>query len=135
VTRSASDETLVRFGIQFYKQDIDEIDPRGAFPEEMVPRKRHPLPGFALHRAIRYAPRQCGYQARRRTLRDAIVSSGHGVDDPGLVRPYTTDVQSSHFGSGDFAAFAFYTARFGTEALPPEIVNALKNPTIAMRIG
>jgi hypothetical protein len=40
------------------------------------------------------------------------------------------------FKSGDFAAFAFYTARFGTEGLPPSIVNALKDdPATSTRTG
>jgi hypothetical protein len=54
---------------------------------------------------------------------------------PSLIKPYTTDTQSAHFGSSDFAALAFYAARFGTGGLPPAIVNALKQPTESTRIG
>jgi hypothetical protein len=57
------------------------------------------------------------------------------VDDPGLVKPYTSDAQSKNFGSGDFAEFAFYAARFGTEGLPPSIVAALRHPVETSRIG
>jgi len=140
---TVSDDKLFHFGIQTYKQAIDEIDPRGAFPKEMA---RHEnaihYQGFALEPLVliaEFATRQgielYGYQAHGRTLRDAIVFFGRAVDDPSLIKPYTTDVQSTNFGSDDFAAFAFYTARFDTGGLPPAIVNALKNPTTATRIG
>jgi len=75
------------------------------------------------------------YQARGRTLRDAIVFFGRAVDDPSLVEPYTSDAQNRGFKSGDFAAIAFYTARFGTEGLPPSIVNALKELAASTRTG
>ena len=140
---TAADDKLFRFGIQTYKEAIGEIDPSGTFPKEMA---RHEnathYQGFALQPLVliaQFATRQgvdlYGYQAHGRTLRDAIVFFGRAVDDPSLIKPYTTDVQSSSFGSGDFAAFAFYTARFGSEGLPPAIVNTLKNPTSARRIG
>jgi hypothetical protein len=51
------------------------------------------------------------------------------------VKPYTSDVQSMNFGPGDFADFAFYTARFGPDGLPPAILNALTHPTTATRLG
>jgi poly(beta-D-mannuronate) lyase len=68
-------------------------------------------------------------------LRDAIVFFGKAVDDPSLVRPYTTDTQATSFGSSDFAPFNFYAARLGVADLPHAIVDALKQPTAAMRIG
>jgi poly(beta-D-mannuronate) lyase len=75
------------------------------------------------------------YKANGHTLRDAIVFFGRAVDDPSLIKPYTSDAQSSHFGQGDFADFAFYTARFGADGLPPAILNALQHPTTDTRIG
>ena len=97
---TASDDKLFRFGVQTYKQAIDEIDPRGAFPKEMA---RHEnaihYQGFALQPLVliaQFATRQdidlYGYQAHGRTLRDAIVFFGRAFDDPGLVKPYTADV-------------------------------------------
>ena len=76
-----------------------------------------------------------GYEAHGRTLRDAILFFGRAVDDPGLVKPYTLDAQSTHFGLGDFAPFAFYAARFGPDGLPSSIGNALRHPLSTSRIG
>jgi poly(beta-D-mannuronate) lyase len=140
---TADDDQLFRFGIHTYQEAIGEIDPRGAFPKEMA---RHEnaihYQGFALQPLVliaQFAARQgidlYAYQARGRTLRDAIVFFGRAVDDPSLVEPYTSDAQNRGFGPGDFAALAFYTARFGTEGLPPSIVNALKELAASTRTG
>lgn len=139
----ASDDLLFRFGIETYKQAIGEIDPSGAFPKEMA---RHEnaihYQGFALQPLVliaQLAARQgydlYAYQTNGRTLRDAIVFYGRAVDDPGLVRPYTSDDQNVHFGPVDFAPFAFYAARFGSEGLPRSITDALKHPVSSTRIG
>lgn len=74
-------------------------------------------------------------RTNKHSLRDAIVFFGRAVDDPSLVKLYTNDAQSMSFGSGSFATFAFYAPRFGAEGLPPAIVNALKAPTTATRLG
>jgi poly(beta-D-mannuronate) lyase len=140
---TAFDDKLFRFGIKTYKQAIGEIDSRGAFPKEMA---RHEnaihYQGFALQPLVLIAQlttRQgidlYGYQANGHTLRDAILFFGRAVEDPSLVMIYTTDTQSSHFGSGDFAEFAFYTARFGVDGVPTTILNELQHPTSATRIG
>ena len=140
---TASDDALFSFGIKTYQQAIAEIDANGALPKEMA---RHEnathYQGFALQPLVliaQFATRQgidlYGYRVQGHTLRDAIVFFGRAVDDPTLIKPYTTDAQTAHFSSGDFAAFAFYTARFGTGGLPPAIVDALKQPTESTRIG
>ena len=140
---TAADDALFSFGIKTYQEAIAEIDANGALPKEMA---RHEnathYQGFALQPLVLIAQlgtRQgtdlYGYRAQGHTLRDAIVFFGRAVDDPSLIKPYTTDAQSAHFGSSDFAAFAFYTARFGTGGLPPAVVNALKQPTESTRIG
>jgi poly(beta-D-mannuronate) lyase len=139
----ASDDTLFQFGVKAYKEAISEIDANGAFPKEMA---RHEnathYQGFALQPLVliaQLATRQSvdlyGYRANGRTLRDAIVFFGRAVDDPRLIKPYTPDVQTQHFGGGDFAPFAFYAARFGADGLPAAIVNGLKHPTAETRIG
>jgi len=140
---TASDDKLFRFGVDAYKQAIGEIDRNGAFPKEMA---RHEnathYQGFALAPLVvvaQFAARQgidlYAYQSHGRTLRDAILFFGRAVDDPGLIRQYTTDTQSGSFKSGDFAALAFYAARFGVEGLPPSIVNALHDSATSTRIG
>jgi hypothetical protein len=40
-----------------------------------------------------------------------------------------------HFSPGDFAEFAFYTARFGGHGMPSAILNALHHPTTDTRVG
>ena len=140
---TAADDALFGFGIKTYQEAVAEIDANGAFPKEMA---RHEnathYQGFALQPLVLIA--QLGtrqgidlyaYRAQGHSLRDAIVFFGRAVDDPSLIKPYTTDVQSAHFGSSDFAAFVFYSARFGASGLPPAIVNALKQPTESTRIG
>jgi poly(beta-D-mannuronate) lyase len=140
---TAADDALFGFGIKAYQEAIAEIDANGAFPKEMA---RHEnathYQGFALQPLVliaQLATRQgidlYGYRAQGHTLQDAIVFFGRAVDDPSLIKPYTTDTQSAHFGPSDFAAFAFYSARFGTRGLPPAIVHALKQATESTRIG
>jgi poly(beta-D-mannuronate) lyase len=140
---TAADDALFSFGVKTYQEAIAEIDANGAFPKEMA---RHEnathYQGFALQPLVviaQFAARQgvdlYGYRAQGHTLRDAIVFFGRAVDDPSLIKPYTTEAQSSHFGASDFAAFVFYTARFGSGGLPPSIVQALKQPTESTRIG
>lgn len=140
---AAGDDKLFQFGIETYKEAIGELDKNGALPKEMV---RHEnaihYQGFALQPLVliaQFAARQgidlYGYKANGRTLRDAIVFFGRAVDDPSLIKPYTDDPQKGDFGSGDFAEFAFYTARFGSDGLPPSIVRGLQRPTIDTRIG
>jgi len=140
---TAGDDRLFKFGVQTYQQAIEEIDGNGAFPKEMA---RHEnathYQGFALEPLVliaQFASRQgidlYGYQAHGRTLRDAIVFFGRAVDDPSLIKPYTSDTETSSFGPGSFAPFVFYTARFGTQGLPPAIVSGLKSPTTSTRLG
>ena len=140
---TAGDNKLLRFGIETYKESIGTIDAQGAFPREMV---RHEnathYQGFALQPLVliaEFAARQgvdlYSYKANGHTIRDAIIFFGRAVDNPRLILPYTPDQQAGHFSPGDFAEFAFYTARFGDEGLPPAILNALHHPTSDTRVG
>jgi poly(beta-D-mannuronate) lyase len=139
----AQDDKLFRFGVDAYKQAIADIDSRGAFPKEMA---RHEnaihYQGFALQPLVliaQFAARQgvdlYGYQSHGRKLLDAILFFGHAVDDPALVMPYTNDEQKTGFKPGDFAAIAFYAARFGIEGLPSSVTAALETPVSSTRIG
>lgn len=140
---TASDNKLFRFGVSTFKQAIQEIDPAGAFPREMA---RHEnathYQAFALQPLLliaEFASRQginlYDYQSHDRTLRNAILFFGRAAADPSLIKPYTSDPQRGDFHPNDFAAFAFYTARFGTTGLPPSIVDALQQPTTDTRLG
>ncbi|MGD0740591.1 MAG: alginate lyase family protein, partial [Terracidiphilus sp.] len=130
---TAGDDELLRFGIETYKESIGTIDAQGAFPREMI---RHEnathYQGFALQPLVliaEFAERQgvdlYNYKANGHSLRDAIIFFGRAVDDPRLILPYTPDHQVGHFSPGDFAEFAFYTARFGGHGMPSAILNAL----------
>jgi poly(beta-D-mannuronate) lyase len=98
--------------------------------------------GFALQPLVliaEFAERQgvdlYNYKANGHSLRDAIIFFGRAVDDPRLILPYTPDHQVGHFSPGDFAEFAFYTARFGGHGMPSAILNALHHPTTDTRVG
>lgn len=141
---TAADDKLFRFGITTYKEAIGEIDKNGAFPKEM---SRHEnathYQGFALQPLVliaQFAARQgidlYAYQANGHTLRDAIVFFGKAVNNPSVIKSYTSDPQSGRFDAGDFAAFRFYAARFGTDDFPPAILNALSQPkATSNRVG
>ena len=139
----ASDDKLFRFGIDAYKDAIKEIDPSGAFPREMA---RHEnaihYQGFALAPLIliaEFASRQnvdlYTYKVHDRSIRDAIIFYGHASADPTLVKPYTSDPQKDDFHRNDYAAFNFYSSRFGNDGLPPSITTALQHPVADTRIG
>ena len=140
---TASDNKLFRFGIDTFKQAVDDIDSNGAFPREMARRENATrYQGFALEPLVliaEFAARQgvdlYAYQSHGRSLRNAIVFFGRAVDDPSLVKPYASEPQKGEFRPSDFAQFVFYAARFGTDGLPPCIVTALESPTTATRLG
>jgi poly(beta-D-mannuronate) lyase len=140
---AAGDDKLFHFGIDAYQEAIAEIDSRGAFPKEMA---RHEnathYQGFALEPLVLIAQLAAGqgvdlygYHAHGRSIRDAILFFGQAVDDPSLVRPYTSDRQAGGFKPGAFAEFAFYAAQSGLDGLPPAIVQALQSATVATRLG
>ena len=140
---AASDDQLYRFGVDTYKDAIGQLDKNGAFPLEMARHERAThYQTFALQPLVviaEFATRQgldlYTYQSHGRTLRDAIVFFGRAVDDPSIIKQYTTDAQLADYNGSDYAPFAFYLARFGPDGLPPSILNGLKTPTEATRIG
>jgi len=140
---TTNDNDLFHFGIEVYKQAIQEIDSNGAFPREMARHERaiH-YQAFALQPLVplaEFATRQgidlYAYSSHGHTLRDAIIFLGRGIADPSLLKQYASEPQDMSFGPGDYAPFEFYAARFGTTGLPPSIINGLKTPTTATRIG
>jgi poly(beta-D-mannuronate) lyase len=138
-----SDDSLFQYGVSVFKQAIGQLDKNGAFPLEMDRHERaiH-YQGFALQPLVpiaEFATRQgvdlYAYTANGHTLRDAIVFFGNAVDDPSIVKQYTADEQMKGFGSDDFAAYPYFTARFGDTGLPPSLLEGLKRPVMATRIG
>jgi poly(beta-D-mannuronate) lyase len=140
---AAFDEPLFRFGLNTFKQAVGQIDANGAFPLEMERHERaiH-YQSFALQPLIliaEFAARQkidlYAYTANGHTLHNAIDFLSRAIDNPSLVKTYTSDSQIMDFGSGDYSPFAFVLARFGPEGLSPTMLNALKHSTDATRIG
>jgi poly(beta-D-mannuronate) lyase len=143
VGATANDADLFHFGVATFRQAVDEIDPHGAFPREMARHERSiHYQAFALQPLIviaEFATRQnvdlYSYASHGQTLRDAILFLGNAVDNPSLVKPYTSDTQLTDFNSSDFAPFEFYVARFGRAGIPASILNGLLQPTTSTRIG
>jgi len=141
----SSDNDLFDWGIAVYKQAVNELDPRGAFPQEMARHERaiH-YQSFALQPLIplaEFAERQnlplYHYRSPTgRTIFDAVNFFAAAVADPSIVKPYTPDSQLLEEPGGDFFAFAeFYSHHVPPAQIPPSILKGLAQPTFATRIG
>lgn len=141
----SEDASLVDFGVRAYKDAVDQIDARGAFPLEMARSERSlhyqafalqpliPIAEFAERQGI---PLYAYRSATGHTLRDAIDFLGAAVADPSLIKAYTPEPQLFEPDAPDFfAAFEFYRHHFPERKLPPAILDGLKKPTFATRIG
>ena len=141
----SSDRELFDFGAQAYKDGVNEIDERGAFPKEMARSERSiHYQSFALQPLIpiaEFAERQhvalYSYASPTgRTIADAIDFLGKAVADPSIVKAYTPDEQMVDSDAKDFfAAVEFYAHRFPEGKMEASIVEALKKPTFATRLG
>lgn len=141
----SSDNGLFDWGVGVYKQGIDEIDQRGALPQEMARHERaiH-YQSFALQPLVplaEFAERQHVplYEYRSRsghTVHDAVNFLGAALADSGIVKAYTTDEQMLSDKGADFFSFAeFYSHHARPEDLPAAIQEGLEKPTFATRIG
>ncbi len=88
--------------MQAYKDGVDEIDQRGAFPKELARSERSiHYQSFALQPLIplaEFAERQGvplfkGTSATGRTVADAVDFLGRAVADPSIVKAYTPEEQ------------------------------------------
>jgi hypothetical protein len=141
----SDDQELFNFGVQAYKDGVDEIDQRGAFPKEMARSERSiHYQSFALQPLVpiaEFAERQhvplYSYKSQTgHTIADAIDFLGKAVADPSILKAYTPDQQMVDSDAPDFfAAIEFYAHRFPDRKLPASIVDALKKPTFATRLG
>ncbi|MDR3792337.1 MAG: alginate lyase family protein [Terracidiphilus sp.] len=139
------DRKLFDYGVQAFKDAVNEIDERGAFPQEMARSERSiHYQAFALQPLLpiaELAERQgvplYAYKSKSgKTIADAIEFLGKAVADPGAVKPYTQDEQLVDSDAPDFfAAIEFYTHRFPERKLPAAIAEGLKKPTYATRLG
>lgn len=139
----SSDDELFRWGVGVYKQAVDEIDPRGAFPLEMARHERalH-YQSFALQPLTplaEFAERQdvalFSYRSPTgRTIRDAVDFLGAALADPSIVKAYTPDEQMIDDIAPDFFSFAEFYSHHAAR-LTPAILKGLQQPTVATRIG
>jgi hypothetical protein len=141
----SSDNELFNWGVGVYKQAIDELDQRGALPQEMARHERaiH-YQSFALQPLIplaQFAERQhvSLYQYRSpsgRTVDDAVNFLGAALANPEIIKAYTPDAQELDDKSSDFFSFAeFYSHHVNPAQIPASILEGLKQPTFATRIG
>jgi poly(beta-D-mannuronate) lyase len=141
----SSDRELLNFGVQAYKDGVDEIDQRGAFPKEMARSERsihyqsfalQPLIPIAAFADRQHVPLYSYTSQTGHTIADAVDFLGKAVADPSIVKAYTPDDQLVDSDAPDFfAAIEFYAHHFPDRKLPASIVDALRKPTSATRLG
>jgi poly(beta-D-mannuronate) lyase len=140
----SSDNDLFSWGVGVYKQAIDELDERGALPQEMARHERaiH-YQSFALQPLVPlacFAERQgislFDYRSPTgRTVHDAVRFFGEAVANPEIVKAYTPDEQLITGEGPDFFAFAEFYSHAPHAQLPASVVKGLEQPTSATRIG
>jgi len=141
----SSDDELFKWGVGVYKQGIDSIDQRGAFPLEMARHERaihyqsfalQPLIPLAEFAERQHVPLYAYRSPTGHTVIDAINFFGAALGDLSLLKPYTTEEQIVDEPGGDFFAFAeFYTHHVAPAQIPPAILKGLEQPAFATRIG
>src|ERR1700733_2946313 len=141
----SSDDDLFNWGVGVYKQGIDELDQRGALPQEMARHERaiH-YQSFALQPLIplaEFAERQNVplYQYRSpsgHTVKDAVNFLGAALANPEIVKAYTPDAQMIDEKVAHFFSFAdFYSHHVHPAQIPSPILEGLRQSTFATRIG
>lgn len=141
----SSDQELFEFGVQAFKDGVNDIDERGAFPKEMARSERsihyqsfalQPLIPIAEFAERQHVPLYSYTSPTGHTIADAIDFLGKAVGDPSIVKAYTPDEQLVDSDAPDFfAATEFYVCRFPNRKLPGSIADALKQATYATRLG
>ena len=141
----SSDDELFTWGVGVYKQAIDEIDQRGAFPQEMARHERaihyqsfalQPLAPLAALAERQHVALFSYRSPTVHTIHDAVNFLGSALTDPAIIKAYTPDAQLIDDLGRDFFAFAeFYSHSPNAGTLPPAILNGLEKPTYATRIG
>lgn len=140
----SSDDSLFNWGVGVYKQAIDELDQRGAFPKEMARHERaihyqsfalQPLTPLASFTERQHVPLYEYRSPTGRTIHDAVDFLGDALADPAILKAYTPETQLLN-DSPDFFAFAeFYSHDAHPAHMPASIVKGLEEPTFATRIG
>jgi hypothetical protein len=141
----SSDNDLFAWGVGVYKQAVDELDARGALPQEMARHERAihyqsfalqpltPLASFAEQQHVALYQYQ---SPTGRTVRDAVNFLGEALAHPEIIKAYNSDTQLIDGKGTDFFAFAeFYSHHAGPAPMPDTILQGLEQPTFATRIG
>jgi hypothetical protein len=141
----SSDNDLFNWGIGVYKQGIDELDQRGALPQEMARHERaihyqsfalQPLTPLASFAERQHIPLYSYKSPTGRTIHDAVNFLGEALANPEIIKAYTPDAQMIDDKGADFFSFAeFYSHHAGPGQIPATILQGLEQPTFATRIG
>lgn len=140
----SSDDSLFDWGVGVYKQAINELDQRGALPQEMRRHERaihyqsfalQPLTPLASFAERQHVPLYEYRSPTGRTIDDAVDFLGNAVTDPAIIKAYTPDTQLLDDGPDFFAFAEFYSHDAHPAHMPASIVKGLEEPTFATRIG
>jgi hypothetical protein len=141
----SSDNGLFDCGIGVYKQGINELDQRGALPQEMARHERaihyqsfalQPLTPLASFAERQHIPLYQYRSPSGRTIHDAVNFLGEALANPEIIKAYTPDAQMIDDKGTDFFAFAeFYSHYAEPTPIPSSILQGLEQPTFATRIG
>jgi poly(beta-D-mannuronate) lyase len=140
----SSDDSLFDWGIGVYKQAINEIDQRGAFPQEMARHERaihyqsfalQPLTPLASFAERQHIPLYEYHSPSGRTIHDAVNFFGSALVNPAIIKAYTSDTQLLDDGPDFFAFAEFYSHYTNPKQMPASVKKGLEQPTFATRIG
>jgi hypothetical protein len=141
----SSDNDLFTWGVNVYKQGINEIDDRGAFPQEMARHERaihyqsfalQPLVPLAAFAERQHVPLFSYRSPTGRTIDDAVRFFGEALANPQIVKPYAQEEQLLTGEGADFFSFAeLYSHYAAHPQLTPSILQGLSKPTYSSRIG
>ena len=141
----SSDNDLFSWGVSVFKQGIDELDQRGALPQEMARHERaihyqsfalQPLIPLAEFAERQHVPLYAYKSPTGHTVKEAVNFLGAALANPDIIKNYTPDTQMIDEKGGDFFSFAeFYSHHVSPADIPATILDGLKKPTFATRIG
>lgn len=141
----SSDNNLFDWGVGVYKQAINELDQRGALPQEMARHERaihyqsfalQPLVSLAQFAEQQHVPLYQYRSPTGRTVIDAANFLGEALANPQIIKTYTPDEQLVDDLGADFFSFAeFYSHHVDPANIPASILKGLSRPSFATRIG
>ena len=140
----SADTSLFDWGVGVYKQGINEIDHRGALPQELARHERaihyqsfalQPLVPIAQFAERQHVPLYEYKSPTGHTVHDAVNFLGAVLANPEIVKAYVADTQMIDDMGSDFFSFAEFYSHHASGDLPATIVKGLERPTFATRIG